>query len=43
VQTPIPQNPIVNDLAPTDDTLATYDRNHAITYMRMLDADSEAR
>ena len=34
-------NPDVTDLAPSDPALTTYDEAHAITYMRLLDADAE--
>ncbi|MCW2114106.1 MULTISPECIES: DNA -binding domain-containing protein [Bradyrhizobium] len=29
------------DTAPSEPTLTPYDREHAVTYMRMLDADAE--
>ncbi|WP_038378242.1 DNA -binding domain-containing protein [Bradyrhizobium elkanii] len=29
------------DTAPTDQSLTPYDREHAVTYMRLLDADAE--
>ncbi|WFU53632.1 DUF2285 domain-containing protein [Bradyrhizobium pachyrhizi] len=31
----------VADQAPADDILTPYDRKHAVTYMRMLDAEAE--
>ena len=34
-------NPDVADRAPSDPELTTYDEEHAITYMRVLDADAE--
>jgi hypothetical protein len=36
-----PLDPDVADLAPTEPLLTPYDQEHAITYMRMLDADAE--
>jgi hypothetical protein len=36
-----PLNPDVADLVPCDPALTVYDEEHAITYMRMLDADAE--
>jgi len=36
-----PLNPDVADLAPSVPELTPYDHDHAITYMRMLDADAE--
>ena len=37
-----PLNPgVAADLAPTGLTLTDYDEKHAITYIRMLDADAE--
>jgi hypothetical protein len=36
-----PLNPDVADLAPAGPALTVYDEEHAITYMRMLDADQE--
>jgi len=36
-----PLNPDVADLAPSDPALTAYDEQHAITYIRMLDADAE--
>ncbi|BBB96578.1 DUF2285 domain-containing protein [Bradyrhizobium elkanii] len=29
------------DIAPSDQTLTPYDREHAVTYMRMLEVDAE--
>jgi len=40
VQRP-PLNPDVADLAPSDPVLTAYDREHFVTYLRMLDADAE--
>ena len=37
----LPLNPDASDLAPAEPMLTPYDREHAITYMRMLDADAE--
>jgi hypothetical protein len=37
-----PLNPDVADLAPTDPALTTYDEQHEITYLRLLDADAES-
>ncbi|MCA6116911.1 DUF2285 domain-containing protein [Bradyrhizobium sp. WSM 1738] len=37
----MPLNPNVIDTAPADDILTPYDQEHAITYLRMLDADAE--
>ena len=36
-----PLNPDVADFAPSVPTLTAYDHEHAITYMRMLDADAK--
>ncbi|MCC8957620.1 DUF2285 domain-containing protein, partial [Bradyrhizobium sp. Pear77] len=36
-----PHNSHVADTAPAGDILTPYDREHAVTYMRMLDADRE--
>jgi len=33
--------PDVADLAPSDPVLTAYDQEHAVTYMRLLDADAE--
>ena len=38
---PPPLDPDVADLAPSGPLLTAYDEEHAITYMRMLDADAE--
>ena len=32
----------VADVAPIDPTLTDYDRQHLVTYLRLLDADAEA-
>ena len=36
-----PLNPDCADAAPAEPMLTAYDKEHAITYMRMLDADAE--
>jgi hypothetical protein len=36
-----PLHPDVADAAPTDTILTPYDHEHAITYLRLLDADAE--
>jgi hypothetical protein len=36
-----PLDPDVADLAPHGPALTAYDEEHAVTYMRMLDADQE--
>lgn len=36
-----PLNPDVTDLAPSGPILTAYDEEHAVTYVRMLDADRE--
>lgn len=38
----LPPNPEVAELAPSDLALISYDEEHAITYMRLLDANAEA-
>jgi len=38
---PPPLNPDVADLAPDGAELTDYDEEHAVTYVRMLDADAE--
>jgi hypothetical protein len=38
---PLLRNPIVADLAPSDGALTKYDEEHAVTYVRMLDADKD--
>jgi hypothetical protein len=38
---PPPLDPDVADLAPSGPVLTAYDEEHAITYVRMLDADAE--
>ena len=40
MQTP-PLDPDVADRAPSDLTLTPYDREHVITYLRLLDADAD--
>ncbi|WP_027516177.1 hypothetical protein [Bradyrhizobium sp. WSM1417] len=40
MQTP-PLNPDVADLAPTEPALTSYDEQHVITYIRLLQADGE--
>jgi hypothetical protein len=41
MQTPPPLDPNVADFAPAEPALTPYDHEHAITYLRMLDADAE--
>ena len=36
-----PLDPEILDLAPFDPALTSYDEQHAVTYMRPLDADAE--
>jgi hypothetical protein len=36
-----PLDPNFADVAPSDPALTAYDEQHAVTYMRMLDADAE--
>jgi len=36
-----PLDPNVADLAPSTPVLTAYDEEHAVTYIRMLDADAE--
>ena len=36
-----PLDPNVADVAPTNSALTTYDEEHIITYLRLLDADAE--
>lgn len=36
-----PLDPPIEDLAPTASVLTSYDERHAITYLRLLDADAE--
>jgi hypothetical protein len=36
-----PLNPHVADAAPSDQTATSYDQQHAITYLRLLQAESE--
>ena len=36
-----PLDPDVADLAPDDPVLTAYDEQHAITYLRLLDADAD--
>ena len=38
---PPPLDPMVDDLAPTAAILTGYDERHAVTYLRLLDADAE--
>src|SRR5216684_3282466 len=40
MQTP-PLDPDVADTAPSDSVLTVYDEEHLITYLRLLDADTE--
>jgi hypothetical protein len=37
----LPLDPDAADLAPAEPMLTPYDQVHAVTYMRMLDADAE--
>ena len=37
----MPLDPDVADIAPTDAVLTPYDRDHVVTYLRLLDADAE--
>ena len=36
-----PLHPEVADLAPDDSTLTPYDQQHAVTYVRLLDAEKD--
>ena len=36
-----PLDPDVADVAPSAPTLTTYDQEHVVTYLRLLDADAE--
>jgi hypothetical protein len=36
-----PLNPDVADLAPSDPVLTAYDNEHAVTYLRLLEADTD--
>ncbi|WP_080654972.1 DNA -binding domain-containing protein [Bradyrhizobium japonicum] len=36
-----PLDPVVSDLAPNEPALTPYDEQHAVTYMRLLDADAD--
>jgi Uncharacterized conserved protein (DUF2285) len=36
-----PPDPDVADIAPTEAVLTTYDEEHIMTYLRLLDADAE--
>lgn len=36
-----PHHPEVADLAPDDQTLTPYDQQHAVTYVRLLDAEKD--
>jgi T6SS, Transcription factor, DNA binding domain len=38
---PRPLNPDVDDVAPSGDALTVYDEEHAVTYVRLLDAHKE--
>jgi hypothetical protein len=40
MQTP-PLNPDVADIAPSDPQLTSYDEQHFMTYLRLLDADAK--
>lgn len=37
----LPLNPDVADVAPNEPALTAYDEQHAVTYVRLLQADSE--
>jgi T6SS, Transcription factor, DNA binding domain len=37
----VPAEPKVAELAPSVDELTPYDREHAVAYMRLLDADAD--
>jgi len=37
----LPVDPDVADVAPTDQILTVYDEQHVVTYMRLLQAESE--
>ncbi|QOZ36384.1 DNA -binding domain-containing protein [Bradyrhizobium sp. CCBAU 53421] len=37
----MPTGPKIADLAPSADELTSYDEEHAITYMRLLDAEAD--
>jgi Uncharacterized conserved protein (DUF2285) len=37
-----PLDPDVADTAPSDSVLTSYDEEHVITYLRLLDADAQA-
>ena len=37
----MPADPKIADLAPSAHELTPYDKEHAITYMRLLDADAD--
>jgi hypothetical protein len=38
---PPPLDPSVADVAPTEPVLTAYDEKHAITYLRLLDAEAD--
>ncbi|WP_439402486.1 DNA -binding domain-containing protein [Bradyrhizobium sp. DASA03068] len=37
----MPAEPKIAELAPSVDELTSYDKEHAVTYMRLLDADAD--
>ncbi|MGY2843666.1 hypothetical protein ACVIWU_006457 [Bradyrhizobium sp. USDA 4509] len=37
----MPAGPKIADLAPSADELTSYDKEHVVTYMRLLDADAD--
>lgn len=37
----MPADPKIAELAPSEHELTSYDKEHAITYMRLLDADAD--
>lgn len=41
VKAPVELDPDVDDLAPSDDVITAYDEQHFVTYLRILDAQSE--
>lgn len=41
MRTPVELDPDVDDAAPTGDGITTYDEQHYVTYLRLLDAKAE--
>jgi hypothetical protein len=35
------RDPVVADIAPSADTLTPYDKDHLVTYLRLLDANTQ--